>query len=43
MSSASIFMPRTRFSPLVDTVSRNSSGLVRMKFDGEIAWVIWRT
>ena len=39
MSSASIFMPRTRFSPFEAIVSRNSSGLVRTKLDGEIALV----
>ena len=40
MSSASIFIPRTRFSPCEATVSRNSSGLVRMKLEGETASAI---
>jgi hypothetical protein len=43
MSSASICMPRARFSAFDDTVSRSSSGLVSTKFDGEIALTIWRT
>ncbi len=43
MSSASMCMPRTRFSALEVTVSRNSSGLVSTKFDGEIALAICRT
>ena len=41
ISSASIFMPRTRLSPLEASVSRSTSGLVRTKFDGAIALVIW--
>ena len=43
MSSASMCMPRTRFSALEPSVSRNSSGLVRTKFDGEIALAICLT
>ena len=35
MSSASIFMPRTRLSPFDDSVSRSTSGLVSTKFDGD--------
>jgi len=37
---ASIFMPRTRLSPLDASVSRNISGLVSTKFDGASALVI---
>ena len=33
-------MPRTRLSPFEASVSRNTSGLVRTKFDGAIALVI---
>ncbi len=40
ISSASIFMPRTRLSPLDASVSRSTSGLVRTKFDGASALVI---
>ena len=43
MSSASMRMPRTRFSPLAASVSRNSSGLVSTKFDGAIALAICLT
>ena len=37
MSSASICMPRARFSALVVSVSRSNSGLVSTKFDGDSA------
>ncbi len=43
ISSASIFMPRTRLSALDATVSRSTSGLVSTKFDGASALVICRT
>ena len=42
MSSASICMPRTRFSAFEASVSRSNSGLVSTKFDGEIALAICR-
>ena len=41
-SSASMCMPRTRFSALLVSVSRSSSGLVRTKFDGDSAFAICR-
>jgi hypothetical protein len=40
MSSASIFRPRARLSPLLATVSRSTSGLVSTKFEGDSALVI---
>ena len=42
MSSASIWVPRTRFSAFSLRVVRNSSGLVKMKFDGDAALTSWR-
>ncbi|MGY3081830.1 hypothetical protein ACVWZZ_008238 [Bradyrhizobium sp. LM6.10] len=39
MSSASIFRPRARFSPLLATVARSTSGLVSTKLDGDSALV----
>ena len=43
MSSVSIFMPRTRFSPFDASVSRRTSGLVNTKLEGEIAAAICLT
>ncbi len=40
MSSASMCMPRTRFSAFDAVVARSTSGLVRTKFDGETALAI---
>ena len=37
MSSASMLMPRTRFSAFDESVSRITSGLVSTKFDGATA------